>query len=156
MHISKYKESNIPSLKEGVEIIKSNYQVSFIWILVKNNQGNLMELGGRNNENGLHLKVYIPKYKEDGIPFTNQELAGHDRSNDFAASSYSIEHDEVYNTSAIEYPSAFTRKKLFKDAKDFVKYINKRNFQTNPIKLESRIAYQEPVHEYYPSNFKNV
>ena len=65
MHISEYRKENIPTLLERIEKIKSNKNVGFIWPVVRNDKGNLLDLGGRNTDKGLYVKIYVPDYDEN-------------------------------------------------------------------------------------------
>jgi len=144
MRIAEYQKEKVLTPKQAFELIKQNEDSSFIWMVVENKHGNRFEIGGRNRGE-LHVKAYIPKYDEGGKVMKNHV-------NDMASTTYSIEYQEP-NYGAIEYGHAFDRSIKFKDGKDFVNYVNKRDFVNNPIILDWVHLYDEPVYGHKVNNF---
>ncbi len=53
---------------EAVEKVKQNTHYQYKWFVVKGKNDCIFELGGRNYQNNLELKAYIPKFDENGDP----------------------------------------------------------------------------------------
>ena len=165
-HKREYIQSNTPTVNNAVSMIKSNYPtakliesrrgetetvfptVSYRWYVVKNKKGHLIEVGGRANVDGLiEIKAYIPRYNKSGFPIFYP-------LNDFVDHDYSIEFNEEHLDCMIEYPTQnVCNIKKFKTLKQFISFIDNKEWPTDKILVDQRVAYTETIYENYISKF---
>ena len=79
--------SEARTIKQCLVDILRNKNNAYQWYAVKGKNGCLFEIGGRNRES-LEIKLYIPKYNENGEPVS--------LANEYVDSHYSIEENGIF------------------------------------------------------------
>jgi hypothetical protein len=120
------------TLEHAFSLIKSNKNNSYVWYSVKNKKGCIFELGGRNLNDKLELKAYIPK-------FENGDYVKHE--NGYINHDYSID-----NTGELSFPSCYVRPNKTMNTEDFLKFLNRKDFRKYTPKIQIK---KYVVEEYY-------
>lgn len=123
------------TLEKAVHQIKNNNNPSFKWFAVKNKKNSLFEIGGRNKEDKLEIKAYIPK-------FENKKYIVYE--NGFVNSAYSIYLDGLFEFSTFRVCS----KKEW-TLESYLKFLENTDFKKYYPKIITKevIASYETIYE---------
>lgn len=113
------------SIDKAIEEIKLNTKCGYIWLAVKGKKGCIFELGGRNYENELQLKAYIPKFENGEYIMLSNGII----DSDYGITEFQIE----YPTKNCKLPENF----------DLVKFLKATDFRTYLPKVKSHTRVKE-------------